>query len=81
MTQAPVLKVENLQTRFKSVQRGKYVHAVDDVSIELYPGEIVGLVGESGCGKSTLGRTIVGLEGYGLRVVGQRPVPVGDHAD
>lgn len=62
MTQAPVLKVENLQTRFKSVQRGKYVHAVDDVSIELYPGEIVGLVGESGCGKSTLGRTIVGLE-------------------
>ncbi|MDX0480844.1 ATP-binding cassette domain-containing protein [Sinorhizobium medicae] len=62
MTHAPVLKVENLQTRFKSVQRGKYVHAVDDVSIELYPGEIVGLVGESGCGKSTLGRTIVGLE-------------------
>ncbi|MCV9999619.1 ABC transporter ATP-binding protein [Pararhizobium sp. YC-54] len=62
MTQVPVLKVENLQTRFKSVQRGKFVHAVDDVSIELYPGEIVGLVGESGCGKSTLGRTIVGLE-------------------
>lgn len=58
----PVLKVENLQTRFKSVQRGNYVHAVDDVSIALYPGEIVGLVGESGCGKSTLGRTIVGLE-------------------
>lgn len=62
MTQAPVLKVENLVTRFKGVERGKYVHAVDDVSIELYPGEIVGLVGESGCGKSTLGRTIVGLE-------------------
>lgn len=62
MTQSPVLKVENLQTRFKSVQRGKFVHAVDDVSIELFPGEIVGLVGESGCGKSTLGRTIVGLE-------------------
>lgn len=62
MTREPVLKVENLQTRFKSVQRGKFVHAVDDVSIELYPGEIVGLVGESGCGKSTLGRTIVGLE-------------------
>lgn len=62
MTHGPVLKVENLQTRFKSVQRGKFVHAVDDVSIELFPGEIVGLVGESGCGKSTLGRTIVGLE-------------------
>src|SRR5262245_25619237 len=62
MTHTPVLKVENLRTQFKSVQRGKFVHAVDDVSIELYPGEIVGLVGESGCGKSTLGRTIVGLE-------------------
>ncbi|KQV39978.1 MULTISPECIES: ABC transporter ATP-binding protein [unclassified Rhizobium] len=62
MNLSPVLKVENLQTRFKSVQRGKFVHAVDDVSIELFPGEIVGLVGESGCGKSTLGRSIVGLE-------------------
>jgi peptide/nickel transport system ATP-binding protein len=62
MNRAPVLKVENLHTRFKSAQRGRFVHAVDDVSIELYPGEIVGLVGESGCGKSTLGRTIVGLE-------------------
>lgn len=62
MNPAPVLKVENLITRFRSNQRGKFVHAVDDVSIELYPGEIVGLVGESGCGKSTLGRTIVGLE-------------------
>jgi 3,4-dihydroxy 2-butanone 4-phosphate synthase/GTP cyclohydrolase II len=26
-------------------------------------------------------RTIIGLEGYGLRVVGQRPIPVGDHVD
>jgi peptide/nickel transport system ATP-binding protein len=58
----PLLRVENLVTRFKSVERGKWVTAVDDVSIELAPGEIVGLVGESGCGKSTLGRSIVGLE-------------------
>lgn len=57
-----LLRVENLVTRFKSVERGKWVTAVDDVSIELAPGEIVGLVGESGCGKSTLGRSIVGLE-------------------
>ncbi len=69
MTHAPVLKVENLQTRFKSVQRGKFVHAVDDVSIELYPGEIVGLVGESGCGKSTLGRTMVGSKASSGRVL------------
>lgn len=37
------------------------VHAVDKASIQIFPGEVVGLVGESGCGKSTLGRMAVGL--------------------
>jgi peptide/nickel transport system ATP-binding protein len=41
--------------------REEVVHAVDDVSLALQPGEVVGLVGESGCGKSTLGRIVAGI--------------------
>ena len=41
--------------------REEVVHAVDNVDLEVAPGEVVGLVGESGCGKSTLGRLAAGL--------------------
>jgi peptide/nickel transport system ATP-binding protein len=57
----PVLEVKDLVTHYRSVERGKVVKAVDGVSLKLFAGEIVGLIGESGCGKSSLGRSIVGL--------------------
>ena len=37
------------------------MHAVDGVDLDVYPGEVIGIVGESGCGKSTLGRIIAGI--------------------
>ena len=72
---APMVEVDHVSRRF--VRRQNYaeriagwlgarteqriVHAVDDVSLTIHRGEVVGLVGESGCGKSTLGRMLAGI--------------------
>jgi peptide/nickel transport system ATP-binding protein len=56
----PILEIKNLATYFTS--KKNTVKAVDNVSLKIYQGETLGLVGESGCGKTTLGRTIMGLE-------------------
>ena len=64
---APLLQVDQLRKHFPiygGVLRRvvNSVKAVDDISFEIAPGEVVGLVGESGSGKTTVGRTILRLE-------------------
>lgn len=61
-----ILSIKNLKKHFP-IKKGLLlrevgqVKAVDDITLDIYRGETVGLVGESGCGKSTLGRTIIRL--------------------
>ena len=52
----PLVEMRNIKVSFGGV------HAVDDVSIDLYPGEIVGLVGGNGAGKTTLMKTLAGAQ-------------------
>jgi peptide/nickel transport system ATP-binding protein len=68
--QTPILRISELKQHYtiepnfiERIFKGKSqtIKAVDGIDLELYPGEILGLVGESGCGKSTLSRTILQL--------------------
>ncbi len=63
----PLIAIRDLKVHFPLASGSlfrrslKVVKAVDGVTLDIYPGETMGLVGESGCGKSTLGRTILRL--------------------
>ena len=64
---SPILQLHNVKTHFAVEsgflfrKRAGTVKAVDGVTLDIMPGEVLGLVGESGCGKSTLARTIMQL--------------------
>ena len=61
-----LFKIRNLKKYLKKKKKslfdrgpGEYVHANESISLDIYQGETLGLVGESGCGKSTFGRTLL----------------------
>ena len=82
----PVLETRNIVREYpgpaRLLRKREACRAIDDVSLQVFANENVGLVGESGCGKSTLLRTILGLDaaqGGEVRVFGQAFPPRDRH--
>jgi peptide/nickel transport system ATP-binding protein len=76
---APLLEVRNLRVEFNT-RRGTLV-AIDDVSFDIAPGEVLGVVGESGAGKSITGMAIIGLLERPGRIAGGQILLEGSRID
>ena len=62
MSKTPLLKIKDLTVTYPCGPKGKdEFKALDQVSINLNAGQIIGIVGESGAGKSTIGKAVLGL--------------------
>jgi peptide/nickel transport system ATP-binding protein len=79
MSKTPVLSVRNLRVEFPT-RRGTLV-AVHDVSFDIAPGEVLGVVGESGAGKSLTGTAIIGLLEPPGRIAGGEILLDGERID
>ena len=69
----PLVEISHVSKVFSRGRHTEAKHALDDVSLDIYPGEVMGIIGYSGAGKSTLLRMINGLEkpsSGGVRVFG-----------
>ncbi|HXD08592.1 MAG TPA: ABC transporter ATP-binding protein, partial [Anaerolineales bacterium] len=66
-TTKPLLEIRNLKTYFYT--EDGTVRAVDGVDLEVYPGEVLGIVGESGCGKSVTSLSIMRLIGQPGKII------------
>lgn len=75
----PVLSVRNLRVEF--VSRRGTLRAIDDVSFDIMPGEVLGVVGESGAGKSVTGSAVIGLIDPPGRIAGGEILLSGQRID